>query len=57
MERTFSFDIPGDSRLVNDCPRADSAIDFCHNVIDIVCVVFSLAGSETPQIPLERRKK
>jgi hypothetical protein len=20
MERTFSFDIPGDSRLVNDCP-------------------------------------
>ena len=32
MERAFSFDIAGDSSVVNDCPRADSAIDFCHSV-------------------------
>jgi hypothetical protein len=44
VERTFSFDIPGDSRLVNDRPRADSAIHFCHGVTDIVRVVFRLAS-------------
>ena len=47
VERAFSFDIPGDSSFVNDCPRADSAIDFCHNVIYIVCVVFPLASLRT----------
>src|SRR5690606_16476705 len=44
VERAFSFDIPGDSSLVNDCPRADSAVDFCQLVIYIVRVVFRLAS-------------
>ena len=44
MERAFSFDIPGDSSLFTDDPRAGSAIDFCHSVIYIVGVVFRLAG-------------
>ena len=54
MERTFSFDIAGDSSDVDDCPGAGSAIDFCHGGIYIVCIVFRLA--ETPQILLEPRK-
>jgi hypothetical protein len=33
VERAFSFDIPGDSSLFTDDPRAGSAIDFCHSVI------------------------
>jgi hypothetical protein len=44
MERAFSFDIAGDSSFVNDGPGANSAIDFCHSVIYIVCVVFRLAS-------------
>ena len=39
-----SFDIAGDSSAVNDCARSNSAIDFFHHVIYIVCVVFRLAG-------------
>ena len=38
-----SFDIPGDPSLVNDCPGAGSAIDFCHGVSYIVRVVFRAA--------------
>src|SRR5262249_19174296 len=44
MERAFSFDIAGDSSLVNDSPRTGSAIEFCHHVIYIVCLVFCLAS-------------
>ena len=29
-DRAFSFDIAVDSNLVNDCPRAGSAIAVCH---------------------------
>ena len=42
IERAFSFDIAGHSSFVNDCSRAYSAIDLCHNGIYIVCVVFRL---------------
>src|SRR5262245_717232 len=44
MERTISFDISGDSSLVNNCPRARSAIDFCHRVTYVIRVVLSLAS-------------
>src|SRR5262249_49601578 len=44
MERAFSFYIAGNSSLVNDCPRADSAVDFCDRVIYVVRVVFRLAS-------------
>jgi hypothetical protein len=43
IERTFSFDIPGDSSAVDDAPRAGSAVDFCQSVIDILRVVFRAA--------------
>ena len=38
------LDITGDSSLVNDGPRANSAIDLCQGVTYIVRVVFCLAG-------------
>jgi hypothetical protein len=44
VERAFSFDIAGDSSLVNDGPRAASNVDFCHNIIYIVRVVFRLSS-------------
>ena len=44
IERAISFEIAGDSSGVNDCSRARSAIDLCHNVIYIVCVVFRTAS-------------
>ena len=44
VERALSFDIAGDSSLVNDGPRASSAIDLCQGVTYIVRVVFRLAG-------------
>src|SRR6476469_6059217 len=44
MERSFAFHIKGDPSEVSDCPRANSAIDFCHSVICIVCVVFRAAS-------------
>src|SRR5262245_60940807 len=44
MERAFSFHIAGDTSLVKDCPRADSAIDFCDRVIYTVSDVFRLAS-------------
>ena len=49
MERAFSFYITGDSSFFNDCPYADSAIDFCDRVIDIVRVVFRLATAGAAQ--------
>jgi len=52
MERAFSFNIAGDPSLLNNCPRADSAVDFFQCVIDIVGVVLCLA-SQIPQILLE----
>ena len=56
MDRAFSFDIPGDFELFTDGPRAGPAIDFCHNVISIVCVVFRLASLRKLQILLERHR-
>src|SRR5262245_19994236 len=44
MERAFSFHIAGDTSLVKDCPRADSAIDFCDRVIYTVSDVFRLSS-------------
>src|SRR6476620_3826647 len=44
VERAFAFDIPGDASRFTDDPRAGSAIDFCHSVIDIVGVVFRAAS-------------
>src|SRR5262245_2735582 len=44
VERAFSFDIPGDSSLFTDDPRAGSAIEFCHSVIYVVSVVFRAAS-------------
>jgi hypothetical protein len=53
MERAFSFDIAGDSSFVNDCPRADSAIDFCQGVTNSIQ---PRPSWETPQMQLEPRK-
>ena len=44
MERAFAFQITGDPSEVSDCPRANSAIDFCLSVICIVRVVTRAAS-------------
>jgi hypothetical protein len=56
VERAFSFDIPVDSSLVNNGPRANSAINFCHGVTYIVRVVPPRRSSETPRMMPETRK-